>query len=115
MAIVLMDPNRVRELIQGEPDILTRAVAMESEKYAALRCPVCSASGCIKVVEPTRITTLPDGSPQLITPFGSDMLPRGFARCVQCNTDFDPQTSVIRKSDATVIASSSEDPPLAPR
>jgi hypothetical protein len=46
------------------------------------------------------------------SPFGDGPLPEGYAHCIHCNTDFNPHTGMVFKTDASMIhAPQSEFPP----
>jgi len=104
-----MDPALARELISQHEDVLTPAVRAESERYGRVKCPVCGEAGCAKRIEAPKMVETPSGV-QLVTAFGDDILPRGFAHCRHCETEFDPDTGVIRKGAPVIIRDPHPDP-----
>lgn len=90
----LMDPNVVRQLLQGHKDIITPEIKSEEALYRKLHCPVCGRSGCEKRI---RIPKPGDG-------FEIDgILFDGDAYCKHCGTVFDPYTRVVSSSEASII------------
>lgn len=99
-----MDPDAIRELIADVPDVLTKQVEEEGTFYKNLRCPVCSEAGCMKEVRQAKVVMNDRGVPEVVvSPFGDGPLPEGHARCVQCDTEFDPRSGIIYKTEASKI------------
>lgn len=107
-----MDPTLLCQLVQGQPDVLTKEAEADAKFYRDLRCPLCSKGGCTKKLEAPLIKEGPDGTVLLRTPFGDGMLPEGYASCNHCGTEFDPYTKVVRSTEASIISSPQSDPLL---
>jgi len=105
-----MDPTLLCQLVQSQPDVLSKEAKKDAELYHNLRCPVCSQSGCSKRLEPPKLIEGQEGTVALRTPFGNGLLPEGHAKCNHCGTEFDPYTKVIRDTEASPIASLPLDP-----
>ena len=90
-------------MIEGEEDILTPEIKAEEALYRNTRCPMCGKGECEKRLNPVRSIVDDDGNTALITPFGSGMLPEGYAHCINCGTDFNPYTGMIFKTEASMI------------
>jgi hypothetical protein len=97
--IEFMDPDIVRQLITGHPDIITPEVKAEEARYKHLRCPVCGKSGCEKRI---RVPKPGDG-----LDVGA-ILFDGNAYCKTCGTLFDPYTQVVQSSEASLISPAQE-------
>ena len=103
-ALKFMDPELIRQLLQGEEDILSPEIKAEEALYRNTRCPLCGQGGCEKRVRAPKIILGDSGEPVVATsPFGIGPLPEGYAHCIHCNTDFNPQTGMIFKTDASMI------------
>src|SRR5687767_3172059 len=106
-----MDPMMIRELLKGQPDVLTPEVKAEEQLYRNLSCPMCGQSdGCEKRIRPPKIVSGPNGEPVIASsPFSSGrLLPQGYAHCIHCGTDFDPRSGVIYRTEATILAPPSD-------
>lgn len=108
MSFIPMDPELIRQLIADQTDIIAEASKTEEQRLANLACPVCYERGCTKKVETPRVVSTPKG-PAVVNPFG-DILPKWYAVCRNCETEFDPNTGVIRSSSAGVIREPQSDP-----
>ena len=107
-----MDPDVIRELIQDVPDVLTKQAEEEEAYYKGLRCPMCYEAGCVKEIRQAKVVINDKGIPEVVTsPFGDGPLPEGHARCKHCDTEFDPRSGVIYRSDASKIHAPPEDLP----
>ena len=100
-----MDPDTIRQMLDGEEDILTPAAKAEDAHYRATRCPVCNEGGCIKVISEIRVELNELGETEIIqSPFSSlEPLPQGYARCIHCDTEFNPYTGMIYQTAASMI------------
>ena len=99
-----MDPDRVRELIAGQTDILSAAVKAEEALYRHTKCPMCGESGCEKKIRPPKVIIDDDGNTEVLSsPFTGDILPDGYAHCIHCDTDFNPYTGMIFTTAASMI------------
>ena len=105
-----MDPTLLCQLVQGQPDVLTKEIEEDNELYRRLRCPVCGRSGCSKKLETPLLVEGDNGTVAIRTPFGDSVLPEGHAQCGHCETEFDPYTKVIRGTEASLIFSQQSDP-----
>jgi hypothetical protein len=109
MTFKAMDPDLARELIAQHQDVLTPAMEAEASVYERARCPVCGEAGCSKKIDAPRLVETTAGV-QIVTAFGEGLLPKGYALCRHCETEFDPETSVIRKGAPVVIRGPHPDP-----
>jgi hypothetical protein len=100
-----MDPDIIRDLLEGQPDALSDEVRREEELFRGLTCPMCYEAGCEKRLKAPRIIMGDGGEPVIETsPFTSDRaLPHGYAHCIHCGTDFDPRSGVIMSTEASNI------------
>jgi hypothetical protein len=99
-----MDPDVIRELIQDVPDVLTKQAEEEKEFYNGLRCPMCCEAGCVKEIRQAKVVMTDSGVPEVaVSPFGDGPLPAGHARCPHCNTEFDPRSGIIYRTEASKI------------
>ena len=106
-----MDPDVARALIDGHTDILSAEVEAEAKKYSNLNCPMCHEQGCEKRIYAPKVVITPRG-PEPVTPFSSDkILPRGYAHCVHCSTDFNPDSGIILETEASIIHAPPSDLP----
>ena len=113
MLLKPMDPEVIHKLLEGTKDVLTPQVKLDQDFYKNVRCPVCGHKGCEKRIFTPKIVVDNEGNMEFIrSPFGDDMLPEGYAFCMHCSTSFDPYTSVIIKTEASVIAEPGSDPHL---
>src|SRR3990172_2173463 len=103
-ALKFMDPELIRQLLQGEEDILTPEIKVEGALYRNTCCPLCGQGGCEKRVRTPKIILGDNGEPVVATsPFGMGPLPEGYAHCIHCSTDFNPHTGMIFKTAASMI------------
>lgn len=100
-----MDPEVIRQMLEGQEDILTPAAKAEDKLYQNTQCPICGERGCQKVIRAPKVKVNQAGEPELIeSPFNSsDPLPQGHAQCTHCDTEFNPLTGMIFHSDASMI------------
>lgn len=108
-----MDPNLIRELINGQPDIISEEAKQEEELFKKLACPMCyEAGGCEKRLRPPKVVVDENGEPTVaVSPFTTGRaLPQGFAHCIHCGTEFDPHSGVIFKTEASGIQPVDLDP-----
>jgi hypothetical protein len=105
-----MDPALLYQLVNSEPDVLTKAAEEDEAIYKKARCPICSRDGCTKKIEAPLIVEAEGGMTMIRTPFGDGPLPHGYAHCGNCGTDFDPHTGIVRKTEASIIAGPQSDP-----
>ena len=106
-----MDPDEIRRLIDGVPDVITPALEDDAKYYASLRCPVCRGGNIEKVPRAGKIAETPHGPEVVRSPWtGANVLPDGNAKCLDCSTVFDPSTSTIHSTEASMIHA----PPLGP-
>ena len=102
----VMDPDIVRSLLEGQPDILSAEAKKEAELYRNANCPLCYEKGAEKRMLSSKIVIGPDGPVVVSSPFtGGSLLPQGYAHCRHCNTDYNPQSGIIIKTEASMIAS----------
>ena len=100
----VMDPEHVRQLLDGAVDVLTPGIKAEEALYRNTQCPVCGQSGCEKKIRAPKVVINESGEPVVASsPFGSGMLPDGYAHCIHCDTDFNPYTGMIFKTEASMI------------
>ena len=99
MSFKTMDPDKIRELIDGSRDIIAEAAERESTVYANATCPNCYEKGSDKHIDPCKVVPGPDGEPVIIgSPFSPNRpLARGYAKCRACGTEYDPESGIIRK------------------
>lgn len=110
MTLKTMDPQEILELLEGEVDVLTPAAEDDAALYANTTCPNCHTKGCQKEIDPVRAVETEDGI-ELILPFGPDSpIALGHAVCVECGTEFDPHTGVIRRAENVMIHDPHSDP-----
>jgi hypothetical protein len=108
-----MSPIVVRNLIEGQADVLSEELQRETAYFRSINCPICYKSGgCEKRLRVPKIVTGPDGYPEVTnSPFDSDRnLPQGIAHCIHCGTDFDPGSSVIIHTEASSLQPVDLDP-----
>ena len=99
-----MDPDRIRELLAGQEDILTPEIKVEEALYRNTQCPMCSQGDCEKRIYRPKVSIDEEGQPVVEqSPFSSGLLPEGYAHCIHCGTDFNPYTRVIFRTDASMI------------
>ena len=99
-----MDPEDIRKLIEGQPDVLALEAQEEAKLYKDTMCPMCFQSGCEKIIPPPKIVEGPDGPSIIQSPFvDGKSLPQGYAHCIHCGTDFNPRTGMIMKTEASMI------------
>lgn len=104
MKLKTMDPSIARSLLEGYEDILTPLAQADNAAFQDATCPTCGSQGCQKVFDPPRIALGPHGEPVIVsTPFGNGPLPKGFARCQNCETEFDPRSGIIRSAAQRTI------------
>jgi len=86
-----MDPERIRELLEAKtedgqklyPDVLTPLARQETALFQRTPCPKCGSSSTAATLNTHR-------------PFApTSPLPNMIARCVVCQTEFDPKTGII--------------------
>lgn len=97
-----MDQQLARELIEREKDILTPAIEAEKTLYQNTTCPMCGTTGCEKQIPKPKVIETSQGPVVSDNVFG-DLLVRGYAHCIHCNTSFNPHTGVIIKTDMSII------------
>ena len=103
-AFKTMDPDVVRELLDGHEDILSPEAEKEANLYKQTQCPMCGQQDCEKRLHPPKIEMGEDGTPNVIqSPFGNSILPEGYAHCIHCDTDFNPHTGMVFKTAASMI------------
>jgi len=103
-AVKFMDPELIRQALQGEEDILTPEIKAEETLYRNTRCPVCGQSGCEKRLRAPTIVLDENREPVVVaSPFGMGPLPDGYAHCIHCSTDFNPYTGMIFRTEASMI------------
>jgi hypothetical protein len=108
----VMDPDIVRSLLEGQPDILTAEAKKEAELYQNANCPMCYEKGAEKRMIASKIISGPNGPVVVVSPFSNgSLLPQGYAHCIHCNTDFNPRSGVIIKTEASMIAFPPSIPP----
>lgn len=109
-----MNPNLVRELLKGHQDAISEETVRDEAFYKKLTCPICyERGGCEKRLRQPKITVDEESGTTrlLVSPFSSDdPLPQGYAHCIHCGTDFDPNSGIIFKTDATSIMPVDSDP-----
>jgi hypothetical protein len=99
-----MDPQLIRELLEGTVDVLTPEIKAEETFFKHTRCPLCGHSGCEKRLYIPKVTMNEAGEPEVDTSlYNSGPLPEGYAHCPNCNTDFNPYTGLIFKTEASMI------------
>lgn len=99
-----MDPNLVRKLLEGHKDILADEVKVDEAFYRNTRCPMCGQGDCQKKIYPTKVAVDDDGNTEIISsPFNGGILPDGYAHCIHCDTDFNPHTGMIYRTEASMI------------
>jgi hypothetical protein len=99
-----MDPDLIRQMLEGHTDVLTGAAEAEEALYRNTCCPVCGEGECQKVLREAKVVTDEDGRPEVVqSPFGSGPLPEGYAHCIHCDTDFNPRTGMIFNTAASMI------------
>ena len=98
-----MDQDLARKLISEHDDVLTAEAKAEETLYRHTQCPLCGQSGCEKRVRRPQVVVTENGPEVVASPFGDDMLPEGYAHCVHCDTDFNPRTGMIFKTEASMI------------
>lgn len=104
VALKPMDPELIRQLLRNEEDILTPEIKAEETLYRHTQCPLCGHGGCEKRIRPPRIVIGEHGEPVVVaSPFGASLLPDGYAHCIHCGTDFNPQTGMIFRTEASMI------------
>jgi hypothetical protein len=92
-----MDPDVIRQLIEGEPNVLEDAVKEDHEIYKKARCPKCFAKNCQKKTDAPKIIMSEEGPQVVSSPFNSDsVIAEGHAQCLECGTEFYPETGLIR-------------------
>lgn len=82
-----MDPEVIRQLLQGHEDVLTSEVKKEETFFAHSTCPVCGGSKFSTHVNSTRPFT--EGA----------LLPNKLLYCMSCNTEFDPYTRFVTRTN----------------
>lgn len=104
MSYTFMDPEKIRQILSSEQDVITPAVTQESQLYETAQCPVCSHVGAKKVVRAPKLAITKDGISVIQTPFSSGSpLIQGHAQCLTCHTEYSPRTGVIIKADEPVL------------
>lgn len=99
-----MDPQVIRQMLQGHEDILTPEIKTEEAFYRNTRCPMCAQGDCEKRMYEPKISMDAEGQPVVDqSPFASGLLPEGYAHCIHCDTDFNPYTGVIFSTGASMI------------
>lgn len=100
-----MDPELVHQLLNESEDILTPEIKAEEALYRNTQCPMCGQGECEKRIRTPRVIPNEDGEPIIVSsPFGSGLLPDGYAHCIHCDTDFNPHTGMVFKTEASMIA-----------
>ena len=99
-----MDPDQVRKLLEGHDDIIGPDAKAEEALYRHTSCPMCGGGDCEKRIRDAKIVTDEEGQPVVAqSPFGSGILPEGYAHCINCGTDFNPYTGMIFTTEASII------------
>jgi len=99
-----MDPSLIRQIIADEVDVLSAEAKAEEALYRSTQCPLCGEGGCQKKIKASKIATNEAGEPVVVvSPFGQGPLPEGYAHCIHCDTDFNPRTGMIYKTEASMI------------
>jgi transcription elongation factor Elf1 len=100
-----MDQTLARRIIESQVDVITPASKVDAQLYKHATCPICGHQGADKVLLPTKIVSGEDGSPQVLrSPFSSESpIPQGTARCKSCNTEYQPMTGIIVKTDVPMV------------
>lgn len=99
-----MDPELVRQLLEDSEDILTPEVKAEEALYRNTHCPVCGQGECEKRIRAPKVVVDENGEPIVASsPFGTGLLPDGYAHCIHCDTDFNPYTGMIFHTKASMI------------
>ena len=94
-----MDPAEIQALIADEPDVLTPLAREEAQRFDNLPCPACGSRGATRVVQEARVVDGPQGT-HLVLPFDDKPLAKCHAVCNACDTEFDPETGLIRRANA---------------
>ena len=107
-----MDQDLIRELLEGQPDILSPEIEAEAELFKNLTCPMCYQGSCEKRIMAPRIVPGSDGAPVVTVSSFIDgkSLPQGYAHCIHCGTDFNPRSGIIMKTEASMIEPVDLDP-----
>lgn len=111
MTLKTMNPGTVWELINEVEDVITPAVAQEDAVFKTTSCPICGSQDIQKRIDAPKVVLGPDGDPVVaVSPFGRGPLPRSYASCTVCGTEFDPRTGIIRHGAPVMIRGPHEDP-----
>lgn len=104
MTFKTMDPDLIREMLSQQEDILTPAIEEDRKFFANTRCPMCGKDECQKKEYVPKIEVDEHGSPTVVqSSFGLGPLSDGYAHCINCDTDFNPYTGMIFKTEASMI------------
>lgn len=81
-----MDPEKIHQLIDGEPNLLAPMVEKEESFFRNVSCPSCGGQSHEPFINAKR-------------PFSPGaVLPNRLLRCLSCTSEFDPYTRVIVKA-----------------
>lgn len=99
-----MDPDVIRKMLEGYEDILGPAMEAELALYRNARCPVCGEGDCQRALKQPKVVLDENGNTEVVqSPFGSGPLPESHALCIHCDTEFNPYTGVIFRTEASMI------------
>lgn len=99
-----MDPDLIRKLIEGQPDVISQEAKAEEALYKNVECPMCGQMECEKKIRAPKVVDVGDGPVLAVSPFvEGKALPQGYAHCIHCGTDFSPRTGVIMQTEASMI------------
>lgn len=104
MSYTFMDPEKIKQILSAEQDVITPAITQELKLYEAAQCPVCSHVGAKKVVRAPKLAVTEQGVTVVQTPFsaGSPLI-QGHAQCLTCHTEYSPTTGVVIKMSEPVL------------
>jgi len=87
--------DEIWKLLEGQEDVLTPLVKKEQTFFRNCACPTCGSFSNSPFVNPRR--PFSPGSP----------LPNTLLKCLQCQTEYDPNTNIITFVPANFIPESS--------
>lgn len=79
-----MHPDEILRLLADQVDVIGPERQKEDALFRSLVCPVCGGRAPIAVVDPLRPFT------------AGQILARKIGRCRRCQTEFDPETGLVR-------------------